>query len=343
MAWQLKFLRSSAFALLPGGQWLRTIKRKFVPYPAHLDPGTLDDAFEIIAMLGRAGMHLRGRVVLEVGSGWRPIIPLLMRLAGAHRVYLVDTQRLLDAPLLRGIASKLREQSDAIAARLGADAVHVRATLHCPADATLAELLEYFGFVYLAPADATALALDDDSIDIAISRAVFEHIPPVTLARIFAELRRVLNADGAMCHIVDNSDHWWHVDRRLSRINFLRYSEVRWRWFAINPLDYQNRLRHSDYLNLAQRSGFEIVEDRSVPDPRALDELQRLRVDRMFATYFPDDLATLTSRFVARAEPNSPQAESGRSLKNEESVSDRTSATDVPANQERIRPSTRGW
>ena len=130
-------------------------------------------------MLDRAGVHPRGRVVLEVGSGWWPIIPLMMRLAGAHRVYLVDTQRLLDVQLLRGIAGKLREHADAIAVRLGADAAYVRAMLDCPDDAPLAELLEHFRLVYLAPADATALALDDGSIDIAISRAVFEHIPPV--------------------------------------------------------------------------------------------------------------------------------------------------------------------
>ncbi len=253
-----------------------------------------------------------GRVVLEVGSGWWPIIPLMMRLAGAHRVYLVDTQRLLDVQLLRGIAGKLRERADVIAARLGVDAAHVRATLDCSANAPLAELLEHFRLVYLAPADATALALDDGSIDIAISRAVFEHIPPVTLARIFTELRRVLNADGGTCHIVDNSDHWSHVDARLSRVNFLRYSESRWRWFAINPLDYQNRLRHSDYLHLVQRAGFQIVEDCSVPDPRALHDLERLRVDPLFSTYRRDDLAILTSRFVARAETNASRSRAVR-------------------------------
>jgi len=40
MPWQLKFLRSSAFALLPGSTWLRTIKRKLIPYPVELDPLT---------------------------------------------------------------------------------------------------------------------------------------------------------------------------------------------------------------------------------------------------------------------------------------------------------------
>jgi SAM-dependent methyltransferase len=307
MPWQLKFLRSTAFALLPGGSWLRAIKRKLIPYAVQLDPETLENAFEMIAMLEGVGLHPRGRVMLEVGSGWWPTIPLLMRLAGARRIYLVDTQRLLDVQLLRGIAGKVRERADTIADRLGADRAHVRATLECPADAQLGDLLEHFGFVYLAPADATALTLEDGSIDVAISRAVLEHIPAATLARIFAELRRVLNKDGGMCHIVDNSDHWSHADARLSRINFLRYSESRWRWFAINPLDYQNRLRHSDYLHLAQRAGFRIVEDRSVPDARALDELMQLRIDRAFATYGADDLAILTSRFVARAETSAPR------------------------------------
>jgi len=304
-AWQLKFLRSSAFALLPGRSWLRTVKRKFVPYPAQLDTATLENAFDMIAMLDSAGLHPRGRVLLEVGSGWRPIIPLLMRVAGARRVYLVDTQRLLDAPLLRGIADKLRECADVIAARLAVGVVHVQSTLACPREGSLDDLLDGFGLSYLAPADATALLLDDGAIDVAISRAVLEHIPAPVLARIFAELRRVVKTSGGMCHIVDNSDHWSHVDARLSRVNFLRYSDSRWRWFAINPLDFQNRLRHSDYLRLAERAGFGVTCDLSAPDTRALSDLRQLSIDRKFSGYRPDDLAVLTSRFVARPEGSS--------------------------------------
>ncbi len=311
MVWQLKFLRSSVFALIPGGTWLRTIKRRFVPYPVHLDPETLEHAFEMIAMLDSVGLHPRGLVVLEVGSGWRPIIPLVMRMAGARRVYLVDSQRLLDVHLLRGIASQLRERADEIAERLGADAAPVRAALECPPAAKLDELLEHFGLTYLAPADATALPLENGAIDIGISRAVLEHIPAPILARIFHELHRVTSRSGGVCHIVDNSDHWSHGDARLSRINFLRYSESRWRWFAINPLDYQNRLRHSDYLHLAQRAGFRIVEDRSVPDARTLEDLQRVRVDSAFERYRADDLAILTSRFVARAATPAPYSTAG--------------------------------
>ena len=68
--------------------------------------------------------------MLEVGSGWWPIIPLLMRLA-AQRIYLVDTQRLLDVQLLRGIAIKLRERADVL--RLGSASMLLTCARHLTA------------------------------------------------------------------------------------------------------------------------------------------------------------------------------------------------------------------
>ena len=78
-----------------------------------------------------------------------------------------------------------------------------------------------------------------------------------------------------MCHIVDNSDHWSHGDAR-QQINFLRYSESHWRWFAINPLDLSESLRHSDYLHWRSAPGYRIVEYRSGRIASAMD---RERID----------------------------------------------------------------
>ena len=83
-------------------------------------------------------------------------------------------------------------------------------------------------------------------------------------------------------------------------VNFLRYSKRRWRLFAINPLDYMNRLRHSEYVQLFRAAGFDVILDDSQPDTAALAALGGLPVSADFAAFDCKDLATLTSRLVVR-------------------------------------------
>ena len=71
--------------------------------------------------------------------------------------------------------------------------------------------------------------LPDASLDVVTSRAVLEHVPPDVIQDIFNESFRLLNANGLACHIIDNSDHWQHGDLRLSRVNFLRFSDFTFR------------------------------------------------------------------------------------------------------------------
>jgi hypothetical protein len=82
-------------------------------------------------------------------------------------------------------------------------------------------------------------------------------------------------------------------------VNFLKYSERRWKLFAVNPLDYMNRLRHSEYLALVKRSGFDVILDASQPDSAALDALDGLPVSADFASFDRRDLAILTTELVA--------------------------------------------
>ena len=61
-------------------------------------------------------------------------------------------------------------------------------------------------------------------MDIVISRVVLEHIPPAQLRCLHDDFARALRQGGIVSHVVDNSDHREHRDKRLSRIEFLRVS-----------------------------------------------------------------------------------------------------------------------
>jgi hypothetical protein len=101
------------------------------------------------------------------------------------------------------------------------------------------------------------------------------------------------------CHIIDNSDHWEHSDKTLSRLNFLRFSEAVFRWTYWNGLNYQNRLRHSQYIDFLNAAGFSILAEEGPVDPAALSSLQNIPLAAPFRKFTPEDLAILTTSVLA--------------------------------------------
>lgn len=300
MYWQLRYAKNSLISSVPGYGKLRQFKRSLIPYDSSLDTWTLEQGIQMVEMLRQADARIDGVVVLELGSGWKPVIPLVFRAAGAAQVILTDSERLLDARLLAETARCVAREADSFSARVGVSAASIRARLDVGDTQGLERIAAQLGLRYLAPTDASRLPFEPGEVDMICSRAVLEHIPRQVLRAIFREFARLLRPEvGRMCHIIDNSDHWAHGDRRLSMLNFLRYPENTWKWFAMNPLDFMNRMRHSEYVALLRDSGFDIALDASSPDAKALHELGKLPVSDEFRHFTPTDLAILTSRLVA--------------------------------------------
>ena len=66
----------------------------------------------------------------------------------------------------------------------------------------------------------------------------------------------------AWLHTVDNSDHWERVDKSISKVNLLQYSDFVFRLTWLNSQNYQNRMRHPEYVTLARKAGFSVIMDR---------------------------------------------------------------------------------
>src|SRR5438270_7929774 len=84
--------------MLPFQPALRQLKRRFFPYED--DPSNSDyciiQGMEQLAALRESGLPVRDTEILEFGSGWLPLIPLLFHLAGARRLALTDVTKLMD-------------------------------------------------------------------------------------------------------------------------------------------------------------------------------------------------------------------------------------------------------
>lgn len=292
--WQIRCAIDSAKALLPFQNTLRRLKDRAVGYQRNItqDALTIRDGLTLVNRLG----DLRGVRVLEVGSGWQPMLPILFSLAGAS-VFTTDLHRLIRLDTFRAALEAIRESRAVILDGLGFPAIELdHATRPCnDLDARLAELR----ITYLAPCDCRALPLDAGSIDVVTSRAVLEHVPPAVIAAIFVEARRVVGPGGRMIHLVDHSDHWAHRDPRITPVNFLQYPDWLFRWTCIHPQNYQNRLRHSEYVRMVTEAGFALRREEQRVNEACLTAVRQMRIDARFAHFDERDLATTSSLLLA--------------------------------------------
>jgi hypothetical protein len=97
-------------------------------------------------------------------------------------------------------------------------------------------------------------------------------------------------------HAVNCGDHYAHFDRSINQLNYLRFSEREWRRWN-NSIQYQNRLRPSDFARLIVQTGLELVVEHPVPH---YDWLSEVPVHPEFQRYSGHDLACSSYDFVAR-------------------------------------------
>ena len=103
-----------------------------------------------------------------------------------------------------------------------------------------------------------------------------------------------------MCHFIDNSDHWEHNDKSISTVNFLKFSDSVARLLCSgHPRNYQNRMRHFEYIKLLEASGFTIDRDESEVDKNALRDLKHIDVCKRYRDTPHEQLAVLRSYVVA--------------------------------------------
>lgn len=298
-------MRHALFGLLPPSfqERIRTAKRKVSPHTMSkgLITWTIGNGIQQVEMFKKAGIDPKGKTYLELGTGWYPIVPVIFHLYGCGHIKLVDSQKLMDLTNFRKTCDYILEDKKLVSEKLGLPEGEIEQRLLDLKALPLKDALAKMDTEYLAPNDILENSIPDNSIDIISSRAVLEHVPPEIILKMFSEFHRMLKPDGGMCHIIDNADHWQYVDDSISKLNFLRYGPRVYGWIAnSDPLQYMNRLRHPQYLEMMANSGFEIALDESTPDSKALDDLTKLKLHPDFSNFSPEEIATLTSYVVAR-------------------------------------------
>ena len=203
---------------------------------------------------------------LEIGTGWYPVVPVSLYLAGCKSLYTTDLSRLLTRENLLTTLRKFTDPANAasIAEYLPVQEARMeRLKSILKADNSLENMLAEMNLHYWT-GDARQLPLDSGSIAFITSNNTFEHIEPAVLEAILQEFSRGGDEVNLMSHFIDMSDHFSHFDPSITNYHFLHYSKAAWRLID-NSIQPQNRLRLPAYKAMYERTGLHIRQEDSRP------------------------------------------------------------------------------
>ncbi|MBX2871475.1 MAG: class I SAM-dependent methyltransferase [Saprospiraceae bacterium] len=270
--WVLKAVVQKGISLLPYKHRINYLFQKYVTKGVQLSSLYFEDRLihlkEHLHFFQKYKGGLANCETLELGTGWYPVVPVGLFLAGAKRMHTVDISALMNKTNLCLTLERYLEWEQAGTLQPYLEPVPKRLDmarqLLAEADKlSFEQLLDRLNLSYLVK-DARQLDLADDSIDLITSNNTFEHIYPNILREILLEFKRILTKDGVMSHFIDMSDHFAHLDGKISIYHFLRFSEQSWKWIN-NDVQPQNRWRLEQYRQMYRDLGIGIREEKNRP------------------------------------------------------------------------------
>lgn len=304
MDWRVKACIQGLLARVPAGTSVNSALQKLaggrVDSGRHIDSKFQEDWTVLMDVLRGLDFQVRDRVLLEIGTGWLPVLPLCFALAGARRIHTFDLHRHLPTGAVVEVLARLERHLGTLAEASQQPESEVRtrhARLSVVADD--AGILARAGIVYHAPADAGATGLADGEVSLVFSNSVLEHVSAQGISTMMRESGRVLAADGLALHSVNCGDHYAYFDRSITPINYLRFDSRQWRRWN-NDLLFQNRLRPMDFVDAAQRAGLVLVHRIQTVRADLVARFDNAEIAAEFRHYPVDELCTTSITFAAR-------------------------------------------
>jgi SAM-dependent methyltransferase len=292
--WVLKAIIQKFISFLPGSHRINFWFQKYVTKGVQLSDAYFNDklvhAYDHLRLYAQ-NQKLRGIRTLELGTGWYPVVPIALYLAGAEKIVSVDLSPLMNLKAMQECVAKYQNWiRKALLSQFDPywESERVKSFLALnPSKMDFESLKKELHLEYRV-GDARELSDADQTFDLIHSNNVFEHIYPEVLKQILQEFKRVLKPEGKMSHFIDMSDHFAHLDSSISIYNFLRFDAETWQRID-NSVQPQNRWRYHDYQKLYQDLGFNItVAEKRAGEPEAL---QNLKLAEPYAQRAPEDLA----------------------------------------------------
>ncbi len=294
--WLLKSFVQRVISMLPNSQkWNEFLQQ-------HVTKSLRLDRMHCVDMIVKAKRHLDVRArnadladftVLEIGTGWYPVAPIVFILCGASKVWTFDIEHLISADRLESLLAHFRElvASNKLAELLPNLCRSRIDFLLPPTGGDAIRRLREMGIEYRLQ-DASSTGLPNSSVDHFFSHSVMQYIPRGPLMSLMNECMRVAKPHATHSHHILLKDQFSIFDKSITEFDFLRFSDRLWRWLD-SPLIPQTRLRISDYRNIFAEAGWRLLAENS--EDGNLEALRRVKLDERFRGYSEADLLVVST------------------------------------------------
>lgn len=304
MNWRVKALLTRLLGCTPRGGDIVNYYRTHLGKGAQFDiKMRLGSGQRLLTKLRHEQVEIANTRILEIGSGWHPILPLLLYLGGSRRVVMTDHQPWMSPATVRATWEQFHTRLPEVAAIVGVSEVHAREKLAIlgPVDDHWREHWARAGLEYHAPLNLAQQDPPNGPFDIIFSNSVFQLVAERILRSLVLRTPRWLAPGGICYHDISPGDTFAIDDRRLSVANHLQFSRWAWALYGQGRLGYHNRLRPSDYSRLFEEAGLAVGPWEIATDPKSLRSLPQLRIHPDFRAYPAEELAAREARVVLRA------------------------------------------
>ena len=183
-------------------------------------------------------MNLEGKRILEIGSGWVPLMPYYFKFfGGASEILTLDLNKHYKADAIKDLNRQFEKK--------------VRRAIRGVEPYYLPEGITYLPYTNL-------IDLKEVKSDLIFSRFVLEHVKPIAMKEMHEKLVASLEENCYIVHFISPSDHRAYEDKSLSLQDFLKYSQEEWDRRQ-TKFDYHNRWRLPQYIDLFEEAGLEVV------------------------------------------------------------------------------------
>ena len=180
MHWKYKAHLLACLSRLPGGRGAYHWLQRFAGTNRLQLQRDLQRAFELVDLVFAARGAVADARVVEIGTGWRPLVPYVLALSGARQVITLDINPWLTAQYARETWQALEPVLPEIATRCQVPLAEVEKRYRqVPQRAnTLQEMLEPLGIEYRYPADARQTGLPTGGNGLTVNSHFIEDNPP---------------------------------------------------------------------------------------------------------------------------------------------------------------------
>lgn len=246
--------------------------------------------------------------VLEIGTGWHGIDLVILKALGADRIHTIDHWRHLTWDALHASASLIRRGTESLQlsglARTAQVAERLDTLLSAFSSESCLEAVLYrwnIRYEILPSCDISQTSKTVAPTDLFYSESVLQRIPIRQLARIIQYVSgKMLKQGGAVFARTDQKDiHTQaHVDSEAWGLEYLKYSDCVYHLMSSRKLNWQNRLRESDFVQLFLDSGIDVIHVESYVQEGDMERLKRTRLAKRFRAHDLRDLATRASVLI---------------------------------------------